>query len=359
MFSSNRFKTIVIMCAALGLVVLASSCKKSNSAAPDGSGEWLIPESEIRDGGPGKDGIPALTDPPFIPVGQVGFLQNNDLITGVRIGNAIWGFPHRILDRHEIVNVLNNVAQPFVLSYCPLTGTAMAWPARAGDSDQSFGVSGLLYNSNLILYDRQTDSYWAQMLMKCVNGQRIRENANMIHVIETTWSTWQLLYPNSQVMSDQTGFTGLYDVYPYGDYKTSNGLLFPVANEDDRLHKKQRVHGVMVGDQTKVYVINRFLNGTTVSHDTFNGVELVVVGDTTLNFTVSFERTLSDGTVLNFTALPNSLPVVMQDDEGNRWDIFGRAVSGPRGGTQLTPTLSYNAYWFAWAAFFPGAEIQP
>jgi hypothetical protein len=341
---------------AVGFMMILSSCKP-NSNLPGDSAEWLIPSNEVQDGGPGQDGIPALSDPPFIPVGQVGFLSPGDLIIGVRFGDTIWGFPHRILDRHEIVNILGG-ANPFVLSYCPLTGTGMAWPTRAGDSNPSYGVSGLLYNSNLILYDRQTESYWAQMMMKCVSGPRIRENAQMLHVIETTWSTWQQLYPNSQVLSNQTGFSGGYDVYPYGDYKTSTGLLFPVSGQDGRLHPKERVHGVIVGDQTKTYIIRNFTGAALSVDETFNGTDIVVVGNAALNFAVSFERTLSDGAVLSFSAVQDALPAVLEDNEGNRWDIFGRAVSGPRGGSQLTPTVSYNAYWFAWVAFFPGAEIH-
>jgi hypothetical protein len=354
----NRNKIALFVLLIIPLLVFLSACKRSSvSDSVADLGEWLIPKDEVRDGGPGKDGIPALTDPGFIPVSQVNFLALFDLVIGVRIGDNIWAFPHRILDRHEIVNVLN-VTTSYILSYCPLTGTGMAWHTRSDAGDKSFGVSGLLYNSNLILYDRDSDSYWSQMLMKAVSGPRIRQEAEMIHVIETTWETWQKLYPNSMVLSNQTGFTGAYNVYPYGDYKTSQGLLFPVANTDQRLHPKERVHGVIVGDQTKTYVISSFTGDIQVLNENFNGVDLVVVANAGLNIAASFERMLTDGTVLNFAPVKDALPVIMEDGEGNRWDIFGRAVSGPRTGSQLTPTLSYNAYWFAWAAFFPGADIH-
>jgi Protein of unknown function (DUF3179) len=353
-FRNRSFIIFVLTLAVLGLL---ASCNPKDPGNVGGNlGQWLIPENEVRDGGPGKDGIPALTDSPFIAAIGVNFLAPSDLMIGIRIGNVVFAFPHRILDRHEIANVLTG-AIPFVLSYCPLTGTAMAWHTRTGVTNPTFGVSGLLYNSNLILYDRETDSYWAQMMMKCVNGSLIGQNADMIHVIETTWATWQLLYPNSMVLSNETGFTGLYNTYPYGNYKTSDSLLFPVNNTDNRLHKKERVHGVIVGDSTKVYIINNFPGGLQAMTDNVNGTDLIIVGDTALNLVVSFESTLSDGTALTFTAVSGALPVVLMDNEGTQWDVFGRAVSGPRAGSQLTPTLSYNSYWFAWAAFFPDADI--
>lgn len=340
------------------LALFAVSCKK-NSFSSDfaDTDEWLIPESEIRDGGPGKDGIPALTNPPYQSAATAGFIQPGDLVIGLRIGDEIKAFPHKILDRHEIANDTWN-GTPFILSYCPLTGTGMVWEAFSDSSDKSFGVSGLLYNSNLILYDRETDSLWSQMMMKCVNGPRIRTDTALIHVIETTWSTWRQLFPNAEVLSSNTGFNNSYDVYPYGSYKTSDSLLFPVSNEDNRLHKKERGHGVIVSDHTKFYPIGAFGAEIEVINEGVNGVEIVVAGSTALNLVVSFERMTADGTVLNFMPVQGELPVVMIDGEGTKWDVFGRGVSGPRSGSQLAATSSYNAYWFAWAAFFPGADIM-
>lgn len=358
MIVKRYIKLLVLV---VGLVLFVFACKQGGVDAFSGSdSEWLIPQDEVRDGGPGKDGIPALFNPPFIPVQNVNFLQPADLVVGVRIGDQIWAFPHRILDRHEIVNIIRGALDSYVLSYCPLTGSALVWDIFADAGDKTFGVSGLLFNSNLILYDRDTDSLWAQMMLVCVNGSKIRTKPTFIHSIETTWATWQQLFPNSQVLSTDTGFNNAsYQVYPYGDYKTSSGLLFSVNNVDNRLHAKERVHGVIISsDITRAYVIQGFSNEIQVTNDTISGSEIVVVGSSQMDIAVSFERKLADGTLLNFLPLQNELPVVMVDGEGTRWDIFGRAVSGPRAGSQLTPTLSYNAYWFAWAAFYPGAEIQ-
>ncbi|MCP5108189.1 MAG: DUF3179 domain-containing protein [bacterium] len=363
----ERYKYFMLSFLVVFGLLFLSYCNTKSS--PGGSGgEWLIDEGQVQDGGPGKDGIPALQSPNYIAVQAVDFLAPEALVIGLRIGDQVVAFPHPIMDYHEIVNdIVDDVR--VILSYCPLTGSAMAWRGDGNASNYTFGVSGLLYNSNLILYDRETSSNWAQMMIKCVNGDRIREIPAMIHVIETSWATWQQLYPNSLVVSLDTGYARNYFTYPYGDYKTSSGLLFSVSNDDSRLHKKERVHGVFISESsTKVYPIASF-TGTTalqaegaaeagdimVINDSFGGVDLVAVGSANKNFAVTFER--GGNAPQTFMAVQNQLPVVMMDDEGTMWDIFGHGVSGPRAGDQLTPTTSYNAYWFAWAAFFPNTEI--
>jgi hypothetical protein len=236
---------------------------------------WLIPETEIRDGGPGKDGIAAISNPEFIPIDEVSFLLESDLVIGIQIGDLVRAFPHPILDQHEIVNhTVENTS--FALTYCPLTGTAIAWDTSQFTLNRTFGVSGLLYNSNLVPYDRETDSNWSQMLNLCVNGELRGQEAKQIHVVETTWETWKKLYPQSLILSTETGFARNYSIYPYGNYKTSDSLLFPVSREDNRLHKKERVHGVIVATKTKVYPIFTFLGANQVINETFNDLPIVV-----------------------------------------------------------------------------------
>ena len=319
------------------------------------SNEWLIPKDQIRDGGPGKDGIPSIDNPKFIPLGDAPTL-NNDLVIGIQIGSFIRAFPHPILDQHEIVNHTID-STSFALTYCPLTGSALAWDTSSFSLNKTFGVSGQLYNSNLIPYDRGTDSNWSQMMNMCVNGQLTGQDAKLIRVVETTWVTWRSMYPDSLVLSRDTGFSGNYNVYPYGDYKSSDGLLFPVSNEDNRLNKKSRVHGVIIGEKTKVYPIGSFPPSIKVINETFNGSDIVVVGDRLKNLVVSFKRQLSDGPLLDFEPVENELPIVMIDKGGSKWDVFGNAVSGPRVGTQLEATNSFISHWFAWAAFYPNADI--
>jgi len=350
MLNIKYLKWLLILC-----LVFLPYCDE-DSADSGSSESWLIPEGQIQDGGPGKDGIAALANPSLIPVQQISYLKDDDLVVGIKIGSVMRAYPHPILDWHEIVNDTSG-STFFTLTYCPLTGSGIAWDTTEFTGDKTFGVSGLLYNSNLIPYDRQTDSNWSQMLYLCVNGSRIGEEAKPIQVFETTWETWKQLFPQSMVLSTNTGYNRDYGVYPYGDYKTSDDLLFPVSNTDSRLQVKERVHGVIVQDNTKVYPLYTFDEPVKVINDVFDDLSLVVAGSAEKNFAVSFESKLADGTILAFEPVEGELPVIMVDNEGTKWNIFGNGVSGPRAGQRLIPTRSFISYWFAWAAFYPGAEI--
>ena len=318
--------------------------------------DWLIPANEVRDGGPGKDGIPSIDNPQFISVEDVNFLSNDDLVLGFADNNVVRAYAHRILDWHEIVNdEINDHA--LAVNYCPLTGTGIGWNRIINGTKTTFGVSGLLYNSNIIPYDRLTDSYWSQLLHKSVNGQLIGTEAQTYNLIETTWETWKELYPESQILSQNTGFSRNYDRYPYGNYQTNSALLFPVNNTDNRLHNKERVLAVFVEDNMTAYRFGSFDNSLSMVNDEILSKKIVVTGSKKLNLIVAFNRTLADGTNLDFEPMQNELPVVLMDNEGTRWDVFGRGISGPRAGQQLKQETQMMGYWFSFAAFYPNVRI--
>jgi hypothetical protein len=338
------------------IALLVSSCT-STSIEDLYPGPWLIPVDEVEFGGPGKDGIPSIDNPKFISQGSVNYLNDSDLVVGVLLDNTIRAYPHNILNYHEIVNDQYGGTN-LALTYCPLTGSALAWLPPASLVNPQYGVSGLLYNSNLIPYDRETDSNWSQMAMLCVQGERIGELPVQGQTFETTWSTWKQMFPNTTVLSTDTGISRPYLRYPYGTYRTDRNVLFPVSNRDTRLHPKERVLGVISGTDTRVYIIDNLSTNVEVINQAVGGIDIVVVGSSGLNFAAAFKRELNDGTVLSFQPVQNELPVVLLDNEGTKWDVFGVGVSGPRAGSALKPTASFVSYWFAWAAFFPNADIH-
>ncbi len=317
---------------------------------------WLIPENEVFDGGPGKDGIPALSNPRLVASDDAPFLSDQDLVIGVVIGGVARAYPHSILDWHEIIN--DEIADRAVsITYCPLTGSGIGWDRWLSTEATTFGVSGMLYNSNLIPYDRETDSYWSQMKLQCVFGENKGQTPVLVSVLETTWGTWRGMYPGTRVVSDNTGYSRPYGFYPYGSYRTAQNLLFPVNPLDERLPLKERLGGVIVDGQARTYPFGLFEEGVGVINDTFQGQSVVVVGSAPSNFMMIFQRTMSDDVLLTFTPLQDQLSAVMTDNEGTTWNVFGKGLAGPRAGQQLPLAHSFIAYWFAWGAFYPGAEI--
>ncbi len=201
---------------------LGIACKKDSVGSDD---EWLVPSSEVLSGGPGKDGIPSIDNPAFSSTEEVTFLQDNDLVTGIQIGNVIKAYPHIILDWHEIVN--DQIDQTEVaVTYCSLTGTGICWSRLVNGTPATFGVYGLLYNTNLMPYDRATGSTWSQQRLECVNGVNIGTDATTYSLVETTWATWKAAFPGSEVLNLSTGFSRQYGSYPYGDYKTNQNRFF-------------------------------------------------------------------------------------------------------------------------------------
>ncbi|TAJ12253.1 DUF3179 domain-containing protein [Marinilabiliaceae bacterium JC017] len=223
-----------------------------------GTDGWLVPKNEVVSGGPGIDGIPSVDNPMFTDAaGQESFLKGTDLVVGIKIGDEIRAYPHDILDWHEIVNdQVDDTA--FAIIYCPLTGTAAAWDRKIQGVISTFGVSGLLYNSNIVPYDRKTHTRWSQLLDKGVFGELSGKSQKHFHLVETTWSTWKQLYPDTWLMSSATGHARSYGNYPYGDYRNSARLIFDVKYEDDRLHAKERVHAIFINGVARVYRFESF-----------------------------------------------------------------------------------------------------
>jgi len=318
----------------------------------DNPGDWLIPSDRVFDGGPGKDGIPSVDSPQFTDASQATFLNDNDLVVGIIVDGEARAYPHIILDWHEIVN--DDIGSESVaITYCPLTGTAIAWDRIVDGKKTTFGVSGKLYNTNLIPYDRETDSYWSQIGLNCVNGELISTTADLHPIIETTWATWRSMYPNSQVLNTNTGFSRNYGNYPYGDYITNNDrLIFPVEPRDTRLATKERVLGVLGNGANRAYSIEEFATPQLIV-DNLGGEELIVVGSKADNFIVAFRNQGLEGLTLNMS----NFPIIATDAQGNQLEASGLISAGPMAGTQLKQPTAFMGFWFSFGAFYPGIEI--
>ena len=273
----------------------------------------LIPEDEIHSGGPPRDGIPSIDKPRFVKPADAHFLKADDRVLGITRNGVSKAYPIAILNWHEIVND-NFAGEHVVVSFCPLCGTGMAYRATVDDQVLEFGVSGLLYNSDMLLYDRQTQSLWSQIRRQAVTGPLKGEKLQPIPAEHTQWGDWEQRHPGTQVLSIETGYTRDYTRNPYVGYGVSRQLYFPVAHQDQRYHPKESVLGVELAGQFKAYPFAELKNSAATVHDTLAGRPIVV----------------------NYNQAHNTATAV---------DVQGK----------LLPAVT--AYWFAWYAFHPDTGV--
>jgi len=267
----------------------------------------LIPVERILSGGPPKDGIPALTYP-NVETAEVAnhWLEDHDLILGVVVDGKARAYPVRILNWHEIVN--DRIGQhTFVLSYCPLCGSGMAF-----DSNDLFGVSGMLYQSDVLLYDKKSQSLWSQLMMQAVAGPRTGEKLQQIPIEHSSWLSWKTAHPDSSVLSRETGYHRDYSRNPYAGYEDVSGTYFPIYNHDERLPAKTWVIGLSMGRHHIAWKLDELKK---------SGSHQLTWRQHRLAITVHGEG------------------VQIRDGES------GKLLAVTR------------LYWFAWAAFHPDTEI--
>ena len=266
----------------------------------------------IKQGGPPKDGIPALSNPKFISASEAKYLHNNDKVIGVSINGDHRAYPINILNYHEIVN--DNVGNtPVVISYCPLCGSALTFSAIFDDKKLTFGVSGLLYNSDVLMYDKQTNSLWSQLMMQAISGTMKGQKLSFIESEHTTWEGWKAQHPDTKVLSNKTGHSRDYSRNPYQGYTTMPTLYFPVTNESDALPAKKQVLGIEVDGKFIAYSFTDLTKAGSTLKDSFNGVD----------YTIAFDSANESAKIISSTK----------------------------------PIIYITTFWFAWYTFHPETEL--
>ena len=303
------------------LVILTLGYLQAQAATSNGFNldNASIPIAEIFSGGPPKDGIPAINHPKFVSIKDATFLHNEDRIIGVIINNVARGYPIKILNHHELVN--DRIGdQSFTVSYCPLCGTGMVFTTNFGANENGnariFGVSGLLYNSDVLLYDRSTLSLWSQIMKEAISGKLKGQKLTQIPALHTNLAEWKEKHPESEILSIDTGFHRNYNRSAYQGYERSRQIWFEVSQKaPQNYHPKEQVMGVEVNGMFKAYPF----------------IELSKQGKT------------------SFTDELNGLKINIQWNESSR----SASVQSDKGIT-LNSTV---AYWFAWFTFHPETLI--
>ena len=208
-----------------------------------------------------QDCIPAITNPQFDSAAAASkWLYTSDVVFGISYRGVKRAYPQRILNWHEIVN--DTIAGgPVLVTFCPLCGSALAFHRMMDGHAVAFGVSGLLYNSDLIMYDRRTGSLWQQFTGQAIVGSAVQRNEQFkeLPITTTTWRTWKHAHPTTEVLSRRTGYDRDYDQYPYGSYEQDNELYFGIQHSDRRLPLKTVVYGIEVAGAAKAYTVDVLL----------------------------------------------------------------------------------------------------
>lgn len=308
---------------------------------------WLVPPVQVVGGGVGKDGIPSLENPTFIPLKEVDFLDDDDLAVGIEVDDKVRVFPHKIIDRHEIVNdQIGNLY--YTLTFCPLTGSTVSLNRS---STTTFGVSGLLHNSNLVYYNRKDESFWSQMRLVSIHGSSVCEDALVSPHLEMTWAEWRKNFPEALVLSNDTGYDRDYATPAFSAaIREDNTPLWPYSPKDDRLKNYAKVLVTFAGGQPKVYPLSAFSNGGEIQKDNVNGREIIVIADPEVGMITAFYNSTSS----NFELVKNINERVIVSN-GSKWNLFGEVKEGVQESLEVVP--SYIAYWFSVGAMFPKVEI--
>jgi uncharacterized protein DUF3179 len=324
--------------------------------------------AEIHSGGPPKDGIPAIDRPRFVDVATAReWLKPKEPVIVLRLDGSARAYPLQILIYHEIVNdTLAGV--PAAVTFCPLCNASIVFDRRVGDATLDFGTTGKLRYSDLVMYDRQSESWWQQFTGKGIVGRYAGTALKRLPSEIVAFEDYAAAYPQGEVLSRATGHVRPYGRNPYAGYDRidQSPFLF-TGKKDPRLPPMERVLSVTVGGKHRLYPLSAFAR-QSVANQELAGVPYVVIAkpgmasplDSTridegreIVAAAAYDRRRG-GEVLEFAERDGR---IVDARSGSQWNVLGEAVAGPLKGRRLAPLESGVHFAFAWLAFNPDSEI--
>ena len=322
--------------------------------------------SEIRTVIP-RDNIPAIDAPKFVSVDAAGWLEDVEPVVALDIAGDARAYPLQILTWHEIVNdEVGGV--PVAVTFCPLCNSAIAFDRRFDGAVLDFGVSGNLRNSDLIMYDRQTHSWWQQFTGEGIVGRYAGGQLEHLPSLLVSFADFRAAYPEGRALSRETGFARQYGRNPYVGYDTTKGNPFLFGGDiDDRLLPVERVIAVSVNGVDAAFPLG-ILQEEKVINYTVGGRDIVALfkfGAASALDAASIAGSRDVGSAAVFDANLNGRKLtfgveggrIVDAETGSVWSILGSALEGELAGESLTPLVHGNHFWFAWAAFKPNTLL--
>ncbi|MBI5649776.1 MAG: DUF3179 domain-containing protein [Chloroflexi bacterium] len=328
-----------------------------------------VPYKDILSGGPSKDGIPAIDEPKFIAPRDVrAWLAENEPVIAFAHQDDARAYPLQILMWHEIVNDTVG-GLPVAITFCPLCNASIVFERVVAGQATTFGTTGNLHFSDLVMYDRATESWWQQMTGEAIVGERVGMQLTMRFSQVIAFSDFSARYPDGKVLSRETGFTRSYGANPYVGYDNPNTppFLYTGPPTPPQIKPTERVVTLALGDVAIAYPYS-LLQRQRVINDSVAGHAIVVLWKSgaasaldeatiargrDIGATGVFARAVN-ARVLTFRADGDKIRDIETQSE---WNILGQAVDGQLQGAQLTPIIHGNFFWFAWAAFRPDSKV--
>ena len=322
---------------------------------------------EIFSGGPPRDGIPPIDKPTFDTFDEADlWLEGQEPVQALQINGDARAYPLGILLWHEIVNDVVG-GRPVAVTYCPLCNTAITFDATLPDGRVlDFGTSGNLRFSDLVMWDRQTESWWQQITGEAIVGELTGTRLKVIPAPIISWDEFKTAYPDGKVLSTNTGYNRDYGVTPYSGYDSGTPFLYR-GPDDDRLRPTERVASVLMGDEAVAFPFS-VLAQEPVVHYAIADQEIVVFykkGTTSAldSAIIAYSKDVGatnvflrmvDGQTLTFQARGEGF---VDQETGSTWNLLGQAIAGPLTGAALEPVAHANHFWFAWAVFRPDTVV--
>ncbi len=328
-----------------------------------------VPYSDVLSGGPPKDGIPALLDPSVVSIGEADqWLMPQEGVVVIEAGGAARAYPLQILMWHEIANDFVG-GIPVVVTYCPLCNTAVAFEREFEGRVLDFGTTGRLRFSNLIMYDRQTETWWQQASGDAIAGELTGSRLTFHPAVILAWADFKQAFPQGTVVGRDTGHVRPYGSNPYAGYDAvrNTPFLYRGPETPKRAAQMERVLVVEQGGESASYpygvlaevgVVNDLVGGAPIAVFWKPGVASAldagsVAAGRDVGSAAAFSRTL-EGDILTFSVEDGR---ILDDSTGSEWDLLGRAQSGPLEGLRLEPLISINHFWFSAVAFDPETRL--
>lgn len=314
-----------------------------------------------------RDRIPPIDEPVFEPITSADWLDHREPGALVQFGDETRFYPLSILNRHEVVNDRFGDV-PVVVTFCPLCNTAISFDARVDGQTLRFGVSGLLRNSDLVMWDDATTSLWQQITGEAVVGDFAGTQLELIPTSIASYGDVLKNFPNAVSLSRETGFSVEYGANPYTAYSSGTSPFLFDGEPDPRFPALSRVVGVTIDGNEKAFpfsvlndqpAINDELGDTPIvvlwGGDTADALDAAAIADgAAIGSGIAYDRRVADQ-VLTFSVSEGDL--FADDQTGSTWTLLGVAIDGPLEGQQLATVTHRNEFWFAWAAFFPDAPV--